>query len=172
MSKDKGSQNFGGETMQIKPADLILVKGTDWISDTIKDVEKSPYSHLAGLVKDSELIEAQGFKRTGYQALGNYTGSADVFTCDIATDEQRREMVSRIIQACGKPLLAFPFALGIYPVRDWDSSPYDPGPNRICSTLWIEDAYRAVGIDLCPGIKYPSPADVAQSRLLRKVGSF
>lgn len=49
---------------------------------------------------------------------------------------------------------------------------YDPGPNRICSTLWVVNAYRAVGIDLCPGIKFPSPADVAQSRLLRKIGTL
>ena len=36
--------------MGIRPSNLILVKGTEWISHAIEDVEKSPYSHVAIVV--------------------------------------------------------------------------------------------------------------------------
>ena len=78
--------------MKLKPADLILVRGTDWISEAIEDVEHSQYSHVAGCINDFELIEAEGFSKTGYRVLSAYRGHADVFRCESATDQQRRNM--------------------------------------------------------------------------------
>lgn len=158
--------------MDIRSADLILVKGTGWISKTIKDVGRSLYSHVAGIVKENELMEAQGFKRTGYQVLDYYAGRADVFTCDELTEVQRRLILECVKQEVGGNydylLLAWEFLRYVFNLI----LPYKEGrTRRICSTLWA-DAYRSVGIDLCPGIKYPSPADVAQSKLLRKIGSL
>ena len=158
--------------MEIKPADLILVKGTDWISKTIEDVEHSPYSHVAGMVKENVLIEALGFKRTGYQALDYYAGRADVFTCDELTEEQRRLIIEYVKQEVGGHydylLLAWEFLRYVFNLL----LPYKEGRTlRICSALWA-DAFRSVGIGLCPGIKYPSPADVAESKFLRKVESL
>ncbi|HEY5523971.1 MAG TPA: hypothetical protein VIK26_01400, partial [Clostridium sp.] len=43
--------------------------------------------------------------------------------------------------------------------------------SHICSTLWA-DAYRSGGVDLCPNIKYPSPKDLSESKLLAKVSSY
>ena len=40
---------------------------------------------------------------------------------------------------------------------------------RICTEL-VVDAYREVGVDLTPGIEYPTPDDIARSELLVKVG--
>lgn len=158
--------------MDIRPADLILVKGTNWISHTIEDVEKSPYSHVAGVVKENRIIEAQGFKRTGYQALDVYKGHADVYRCDNLTDEQRKKISHLVVWRVGGH---YDYALlFVELIRYWFGvlMPYREPPNtRICSTLWV-GIYRRVGIDLCPGIKYPSPADVAQSKLLRKMGSL
>lgn len=48
------------KTIYSKPSDLILVKVTEWISDPIK-VEKSSSSHIAIVVNNNELIEAQGW---------------------------------------------------------------------------------------------------------------
>jgi hypothetical protein len=154
-----------------KIADLILVRGTSLIDRTIESVSHSEFSHVAGLVKPNELIEAQGFRRTGYQALDFYDGKADVFTCDGLTNTQRRMILAYVIKEVGTRydwLLigweAVRYLLGILlPFREWHS--------RICSTLWA-DAYKEAGVDLCPGIRYPTPGDLAQSKLLRKVGSY
>jgi hypothetical protein len=158
--------------MDIRPADLILVRGEDLIGNTIELITHSPYSHVAGVVKPNELIEAQAFRRTGYQGLDYYDGCADVYTCDELTDEQRAQIVAGVTKYVGRhysylllgwELLRYMFGFMLAPAKDWQPI--------ICSTLWAE-AYRAAGVDLCPGVRYPTPGDVAQSGLLRKVGSI
>lgn len=158
---------------KIKPADLILVRGTGIISEGIQGITNSPYSHVAGLVKLNELVEAQGGRKTGYQALDFYVGQADVYTCDELTDEQRLKIVENVERCVGHrysywligwELLRYTFGVMLIPEKQWDPI--------ICSTLWAVEGYRKSGIDLCPGILFPSPGDVAQSKLLRKIGSF
>lgn len=158
--------------MDIKLGDLILVRGTGPISRAIEEITDSPYSHAAGLVGENELIEANGFRRIGYEALHEYADVGDVFTCDTLTDEQRRKIVDYVKREVGGhydwsllfvELIRYALHI-ILPYRE-------PASARICSTLWA-DAYRAVGVDLCPGVKYPSPADLAKSPLLRKVGGI
>ena len=155
--------------MEIKPADIILVRGTDWISHAIEDVEKSPYSHVAVVVEGKEIIEAQGFRPTGYAGLDTYRGIADVYTCDEATDEQRRKILNYLKMEVGTHysylLLAWEYAR----YKTGILLPYDPGPSRICSYL-ATDAYTKCGLNLWPRIRFPTPADV--SGPLRLVGSI
>ncbi|GIM47050.1 hypothetical protein DNHGIG_25990 [Collibacillus ludicampi] len=155
----------------IRPGDLIFVGGSDLLGRIIEEVTDSPYCHVAGLVKENELIEAQGFRKTGYQGLDYYAGRADVYTCDSLTNEQIKEIVEYVTDFVGTRydylLLAWEWAR--YKLhRVW---PYKETKTRICSTLWA-DAYREAGVDLCPGIIYPTPGDLAKSSLLRKVCSF
>jgi len=157
--------------MQIKTSDLILVRGDGLLGNTIEVVTHSLYSHVAGLAKPNELIEAQGFRKTGYQGLDYYAGSTDVYTCDELTDEQRMLIVDNVENYIGRrysyllivwEFLRYTVGLSLAPSKDWQPV--------ICSTLWV-NVYRAVGIDLCPGIRFPTPGDIANSQLLRKVGS-
>lgn len=158
--------------MEIKFGDLILERGTGPISEAIEQISHSPYSHVAGYVKDNELIEANGFRKIGYQALDYYAGKADVFSCESLTDEQRSQIVDYVKNEVGGHydyvLLVWEFLRYVFNLI----LPYKEAKTvRICSTLWA-DAYRSVGIDLCPGIKYPSPGDLAESKLLRNMGSI
>ena len=57
----------------------MIVKSTDWISHSIEDVEKSPYSHMAIYMGNTQLIETQGFKRTGFVPLSTYNGMTDIY---------------------------------------------------------------------------------------------
>lgn len=156
----------------LRIGDIILIKGLSLISEAIEDIEHSPYSHTAGYVGDEQLIEANGFRRTGYQPVAAYTGCADVFRCDYLAYPDRKRIVELAEWAIGGH---YDFALLFVELirYAWGVMlPYREPPNsRICSTLWA-GIYRDVGIDLCPGIRYPSPADLAQSKLLRKVGSL
>jgi len=156
----------------MKLGDLVFVKGTDIISDAIEDISKSIYSHTAGLVKENVLIEANGFRKIGYQALDYYAGRTDVYTCDDLTDEQGKVIVDYAIKEVGGHYDYVLFAWEFIRYMLHCMLPYQEGKTvRICSTLWA-DAYRQVGMDLCPGVKYPSPGDLTISKLLRKVGSL
>lgn len=151
----------------MKTADLILVRGTAGLSREIEFITHSPYNHVAGVTSEGRLVEAQGFKKTAYQGINAYAGVSDVFTCDIATIEQRLA-IQRFVEAeigtqynyllIGWELVHYVCHLDL---------PFEARKRFICSTLWVE-AYRSVGIDLCPGKKYPSPGDVGLSPLLRK----
>jgi hypothetical protein len=157
--------------MELKPADLIFVRGIDIASRVIEEVTQSPYSHVAGLVKPNELIEANTFRKTGYQAIDSYARQADVYTCDLLTDEQRQKIVEYVTGCVGSH---YDYLLLIWELTRYKLKwlwPYHEGQNRICSTLW-SDAYRQAGVDLCPGILYPTPGDLANSKLLRKIGSY
>lgn len=130
-----------------------------------------PADLVSGVVSDNKLIEANAFRKTGYAGLDAYKGQAVVYTCDLLTDEQREKIVEYVSAFVGTHydyLLLF-WEWARYKLKwVW---PYKENKTRICSTLWA-DAYRSVGVDLCPGIRYPTPADLAQSKLLRKVDSF
>ncbi len=158
--------------MDLFVGDLILVKGRGLISDVIEDVEQSPYSHTAGYVGPNEVMEAQGFEPTGYATLDKYRGMADVFRCNTATPKQKAKILAYVHSQAGGH---YDYLLLLWELIRYKLHillPYkEPSRAKICSGLWAA-AYRKAGIDLCPGIKYPSPADLANSRLLVKVGSI
>jgi uncharacterized protein YycO len=155
--------------MELKPGDLVLVKGTDFIAKAIEDVTHSPYSHVAGIVAPGQLVEAQGFRKVGYQDLGAYVGQADVYTCDKLTDQQRTIITSYVKDKIGNRYDYILIGIELIRYTLHIVLPYSEHNTRICSTLWA-DAYTAAGTTLCPGIRYPSPGDIAYSRALRLVG--
>jgi len=158
---------------ELKPADLVLVRGTTLIDHAIEDLERSPYSHVAGVgFKPGELIEAQGFRATGYQDIGYYEDDGDVCVCDMLTDVQRTTIVASVKQEIGKQYDYFLLAWELCRYVLHVTLPFrEPFHSRICSTLWA-DAYKTAGIDLCSGIRYPSPGDIAQSKLMRRIGTL
>ncbi|WP_067935865.1 hypothetical protein [Alicyclobacillus kakegawensis] len=151
--------------------DLLLVRSRDLLSRTIEDVTHSPYSHVAVFTGPDELVEARGFHRVGYQDPAKYLGKADLFRCDSLTPDQRVRIALAAKQHIGQHydylLLGVEFVRYVFGVV----LPWYEHDTVICSTL-VADAYWAAGVDLCPGVRYPAPADVAESRLLRKVGPW
>lgn len=156
----------------IRNGDILLDRGTKWIDKEIKKFEHNQYSHAAGIVNENEIIEADGIRQVGYNALDYYDNKADIFTCEVLTENQREEIVRYVKSKVGSH---FDYALVLIEAVRYLFHiilPYKEKMNfRICSTLWA-DAYKHVGIDLCPGIKYPSPADLSQSKLLKKICSI
>jgi uncharacterized protein YycO len=159
-----------GDYMQI--GDICLDKGTGWISKTIEDFEHSKYSHATTFIGYDNLIEAEGFERTGTVPIEKYQNQLDIYTCDSLTDAQRQEIKEYLIKEVGSRydylLLLVEAIRYVFHVV----LPYkEPFKSHICSTL-VVDAYKSVGIELCPNIKYPSPADLSNSKLLRKIGTY
>ncbi len=158
----------------MKPGDLIFIRGTQGIAAPIQKITHSPYTHIAGLLPDNRVFESQALRRTGPQPLETYRGVSDVYTCPELTASERDAIVRAVMQWIGT---RYDYGLfGSLAVRhifgDTVPIPLVASKRRhICTTLWTQ-AYRAVGIDLCPGIEYPTPGELAKSPVLKFVGSF
>ena len=155
----------------IRPGDIILVRGSTWIDRAITIITRSAYTHAAGVVMPDEVVDIAPFTKTGCKNLWLFAGQADVYTCDSLTDDQRRKIVE---YAVGKVGTRYDYVLVLWQASryllNW-AWPYSIGKDSLCSTLWA-DAYRKAGVELCPEIIFPSPGDLANSRLLRKVLSY
>lgn len=161
-------------TLELLPGDLILVRGTSTLAHAIESVEHSPYSHVAGYVGDGKLIEAQGFRRTGYIDASEYAGCADVYRFVYPLPIKVRNHIVELAKENVGGHYDYLLIL-------WELSRYlfhlalpfkEAKGMRICSTLWAIGIYKKAGIDLCKGIAYPSPADLAASMYLKRVGSL
>jgi hypothetical protein len=148
------------------------VRGSGAISGIIEGVTHSPYSHVAIVVKENELIEAQGFRPVGYQALDFYSGCADVYTCDELTDDDRVAIARYAEGFEGRhysylldiyELLRYTLGVTLMPGKDWQ--PIN------CSTL-AAAIYRKRGYDLWRSIRLPVPGDIPRTPRLRKSGSI
>lgn len=155
--------------MQI--GDICLDKGSGLLSKAIEEFEHSKYSHATAYVDNNLLIEAEGFETTGAVAIEKYHGQLDIFSHDDLTEQQREGIKKYLESQVGSHydyllILIEAIRYGLHIVL-----PYrEPFKSHICSTL-VADAYKLVGIDLCPGIKYPSPGDLSQSKLLKLIES-
>ena len=99
-----------------------------------------------------------------------YKWKADIFTCDTLTEKERMDIAKYVRSQIGTTYDFLLLFLEAIRYTFHVMLPYKEYNNYICSTLWA-DAYKSTGVDLCPGIKYPSPEDLSQSKLLRKVGT-
>lgn len=157
--------------MELKPCDLILVKNKGFISDTIEEITHSPYSHVAGVIdSDGTLVEAEGFEKTGQVPISKYT-DYDVYRYEGLTKRQEYEILGYINGQIGSRYDYFLLVIEFFRYVFHTILPYkEPFGSHICSCLWF-DAFKSVGINLCSDIdsKYPSPADVSQSKLLKKI---
>lgn len=159
--------------MHLQTGDLLFVRGDDFISDSIEVISGSAYSHVAIIVDDKTVIEAQGFRKVGFQPIEKYRGRGDVLTFkDGLTHDQRQKILdfaeSKIGSRYSYPLIlwkAMQYLLKIMWV-------YKAKPDEfICSTL-ARDAYLAAGIDLTVKQTYPSPGDLVRGGQLVKIGEI
>lgn len=153
---------------EIQPGDILLISGNTLVDKIIKLVTRSPYSHVVGVVNPNQVVEILPLSTARFKKIQDYTGRADVFTCERLSNDDRRKIISFVM---GKIGASYDYDLII-----WEASrylfnwvwPYDNKDSSLCSTLWSE-AYRKAGIDLCPDVKFPVPGDLAKSRYLHKV---
>lgn len=159
------------DNVNIKPADIILMKGSSTISKEIEVITQSQFSHAA-LVFDPEkklTIEAtpNGVMNGD---LNKYTGCSSVFRLKEINNEQSEKILKFAAQQLGKPydyeelielFLRYVFQIQI---SDFEKGRY------ICSTF-VNSAYVSAGIRLTKQ-NIPSPEDIFESPLLMKVADL
>ena len=157
----------------LKQGDVLAYKGdkNSPISETVKFMTKSQYSHLCLYISNDNAIEADGIKGDiNYVDINNYKGRLDVYTCPSLTDLQRKQICDYAISKIGEKydylLLFYLFLKQIFKfrfrIRDRNSD--------ICSEL-VGDSYKSCGVVLSQK-RYPTPADILCNKTLRMIGSI
>lgn len=157
--------------MKLQPCDIVLVKNeTSWISEEIEEVTKSIYSHSAIIIKENTLIEAGTFD-VRYNALDSYNGHYDVYRCPFLDSFDKAQIVNYLVKQIGKK---YDYKLLIYEWVRYRLNIILPfwfknSDSVICSELVKDSFLNTIGINLTPGIQYPSPKDISESKLLTKI---
>lgn len=157
--------------MGLEIGNIIASRGDSIISSVIKKITYSKYSHLAIIVSNTLIIEADGISGfIKYRNIEDFQSYSDIFTCDSLTDKKSQEMIfyleGKVGQKYDRILLFWLFVKYVFRVK----LPYKNDSSMICSEL-VNNAYKSVGVRLSKK-RFPSPKDIINSKLLRKIGSL
>lgn len=154
--------------LNLKIGDLIFYKNPTLIGKEIRELQNSPYSHVAGVIKPNELIEADWFG-VEYEALDTYVGMSDIYRCDIS-DIQREQLAQYVTKQLGKRYSYLLLAWEFFRYKFNITLPYKNKNSIICSKLW-NDGYRFIGNPLSDYI-FASPDDLIDGGKIYKIGSY
>jgi len=157
--------------MELMPCDIVLVKGygRGIISDVICDIENSQYSHSAILINGNIIIEA-GMFNVRYNLLDNYKGYFDIYRCLDINNLQRKSIIDYLILQLGKQ---YDYKLLIWEYIRLKLNiilPYFNSSSVICSELVRDSFLNSTNIDLTPVIRFPTPKDLSESKILTQIG--
>ncbi|WP_026962210.1 hypothetical protein [Alicyclobacillus herbarius] len=158
--------------MDLHVGDLVFTRGGfSRLDKPMMWLTRNPYTHVAGAVGPRKLLEARMFHTTGYVELTAFRNMVDVFHCPHLSARQRRIVAEYVEDEIGTRYDYLMLLWQVFRLLTGYVPPYLKNPRRICSTLWA-DAYREAGMDLCPGVPYPTPGELAASPLLTKIGEY
>lgn len=156
--------------MQIEKGDIIAVHGESFLDIGIEAVSHSPISHVAIVVDENRVVEAQGFRDVGYANLSTYKGNSLILRSPGLTKEQQNGIVDYAIKQFGKPYdyteILHQFERYVFA----DPDNHSEHGKFICSTL-VNEAYKSVGITLVD-VPLPSPDDIYKSEKTDIVGRY
>lgn len=159
------------DNVNIKPADIILMKGSSPISREIEFITQSQFSHVALIFDPEKMLTIEATPNGVIHGdLTKYTGCSSVFRLNEITEEQSEKILKFAEQQLGKPYdyeeLIELFLKYVFHIltNDFEKGRY------ICSTF-VNSAYLSAGIRLTK-VNIPSPEDIFDSPLLIKVADI
>ena len=166
----------------IRTGDVLLYRGTLWISRLIEKVTRSEYSH-SGLTAwwDGRLMVLEASRRGVVatplsQNVRRYHGDVVWFTCtqDIAAEDRARLLAFAQHELGKEYSLWGAVVLGLRLLFERRIERRDAlrRERRLICSQYVAQAYNAIGRDLKPhhSDRFMSPRDVAGSPLLRRRG--
>jgi len=146
----------------IKIGDVVAYRSNSIVSEAIRAITSSKYSHVAIVVSPTQLVEADGYVgHIRYRNISDYKGGMDIYTCNFLTESQRKEIcdyaISRIGQKYDYLLLFFLFLKQIFKFK----FRFIDSKADICSEL-VNDSYSKANCRLVKK-RYPNPQDIVSS---------
>ncbi len=179
-----GRLSYDDVRPKIRSGDVLMYRGRSLESRLIQWVTRSRYSHagLAAWWNDRLMVMEAAAKGVVVTPLSTnvrgYHGNVEWFTCteEIPPDERQR-MIEFAQQELGKGYARWKAVLlGITILFQDDRGKRDRlrRERQLFCSHYVAQVYNAVGRDLRKGVsdRFMSPADVANSPLLRKMGAL
>lgn len=149
--------------------DLIFYKGDGFISKIIKKVTKSPYSHVALVLDNYHILEADWKRPLSIRHISYRSQEYDIYRVKGLTEEQKeklRRYINETISAGYDLKLVLSHLFKYFFKGKLLNS-----PSRYDCSEWITLAFLYAGIELLPS-KQPfevTPADLSKSPRLKLV---
>lgn len=169
----------------IKDCDILLYKGTHWLSKVIRWATKSPYSHAGVVVWWNNrlmVLEAIGkgvIVTPLSQNLRHYKGEVHLYVLKTGTNKNvktstRNEMLRFAQHELGKEYARWKmilFGIKILLSKDLDKKDELKRANKLYCSQYVAQIYNSGGFDLKKdkADRFMSPKDVAESPLLNRV---
>lgn len=160
--------------MEIKSGDIILVKGQSISAAFIRWFTKSEYTHVGIAIDENLIFEVDMFKKLGLYP--NTHKEFDVYRYSKGLNRKQLKRMKKYAIAKAKTHIGYDWLkiLHFAIKRFFPSFPefLEMHQHEICSEI-VDLVYHAVGVDLVPENRkgFISPADIVNSKVLKKVGS-
>lgn len=167
------------ETKNLRPCDILLYKGTDWLSRLIEWKTESLYSHVA-IVVEPEMnlaIESNTGSQSGVRALDLKQldeKTLDVFRVKSQFSFDLDKVIAYLVGHLGAGYdylgVAWLGVLKVFGARN-HSNKWQKDRDYFCSELCYK-AFFAAGLDIVPQVgeaDITSPGDISKSSLIEAV---
>lgn len=160
--------------MGIIPFDIILFKGTDWVSRIISWATGSVYTHVGVCVADDMTIEARSWYGVHSRCIAKINCAYDVYRVKPPYTFAGREVYSYLVTMLGS---RYDYSAILYLAwlkmanRQADANKFQRDKDLYCSEL-VYEAFMEGGLDIVPEIpdgSLTTPADIANSPVLEAV---
>ncbi|OEH86117.1 hypothetical protein BHU72_14440 [Desulfuribacillus stibiiarsenatis] len=151
--------------MELKPFDLILVRGGSPISKLIQKHTNSPYSHVTIVLDQLHLMENSWYFPVSIRHLEYQEESFDVFRPKSLTMEEK-QIISKFLMAHINTKYDYFQVFTHWLHLLFDFRIINSNTRFHCAEL-INEAFQAAGIFLVKG--FPTPGEISKSEFLKKV---
>ena len=163
----------------MKACDILLYKGTSWLSHLIEWRTQSPYSHVSVVVDPAShlAIESHAGSQSGVRPLdlrNIRVEAVDIFRVKPEFEFDSKAVISFLVEHLGRPYdYAGVLWLGVLKLLNLkaESNRFQKDRDYFCSELCYE-AFMAGGLDIVPQVgeaDITSPADISKSPVLEKI---
>jgi hypothetical protein len=140
------------EGFSVKEFDLLFYKGEGIVSNVIKKVTKSDYSHVALVLDDYHLLEADWKKPLSIRHFSYRAEDYDIYRVEGLMEEHKDRLRRYIVDTINSP---YDFALiASHLLNYFFKGKIVGSPNRFDCSEWIDLAFLYAGVDLLPGIAF------------------
>lgn len=159
--------------MELQIGDIVLVKGTGFLSRCVRFFTNSQYSHVAMLVTEKHIIEANWYKKANIVEFKYNPKTMEIYRLKGGLDENQKKILLLhaydMLNSYYDYFQIFGYVIGSLIGKQY-INPFNSSALVICSEL-IDRAYLSIGIDLVPEKAEGDvvPKDISKSFCLERI---